>query len=361
MEPALAYDLDLDQERGLAERSAWRAAGSAVGSVVRGGASFLAELIGRIARGIKEMVPMVLAIGCQGPASDAPVVPPPPPAVAEVAKVHVAEPAAPVETGPRQLGHFNVTFYYVVGEEDVPARPRKKKQAPANDNQSQMVAKGAEAAGLAGAGSDKDKMLASTVGSAGLAGSAGSDAELIAAAPPEMVKLYGSGPGCEQIAETTREFADELTIQGTGKLRDGRVLNFWGRCDCPTSPCWKVTEQQWGLGGSGRPLQPFRTVAVDPKVVRIGSLLYIPLLEGRTMPGRPPWGGFVHDGCVVADDTGGAIRDHQIDFFVGRRGWFLGMSGHPGKGSWAHQIPVFDGSKICERKGRKVSRKTGSI
>jgi 3D (Asp-Asp-Asp) domain-containing protein len=371
MEPALAFDLDLDLERGPAEAGAVGPAGSAeaaAGSAVKGRASLLAELIGRIARGIKEMVPMVLAIGCRGPASDAPAVPPPPVVVAEVAKVRVPEePPAPVETGPRQIGHFNITFYYVVGEEDVPARPRKKKKEPANDNQGQMLAKGSGeggsevAKGEAGAGSDKDKTLASTVGSAGLAGSAGSDAELIAAAPPEMVTLYGSGPGCEQIAETTREFADELTIQGTGKLRDGRVLNIWGRCDCPSSPCWKVTEQQWGLGGSGRPLQPFRTVAVDPKVVRLGSLLYIPLLEGRTMPGRAPWGGFVHDGCVVADDTGGAIRDHQMDFFVGRRGWFLGMSGHPGKSSWAHHIPVFDGSKICERKGRKISRKTGSI
>ena len=29
--------------------------------------------------------------------------------------------------------------------------------------------------------------------------------------------------------------------------------------------------------------------------------------------------------------------------------------------AWARHVPVFDGSKICERKGRKVGRKTGSI
>ena len=122
-----------------------------------------------------------------------------------------------------------------------------------------------------------------------------------------------------------------------------------------------VRHQQWGTTGTGRPLQPFRTVAVDPKLIKLGSLLHIPLLEGRTMPGRAPWGGFVHDGCVIADDTGGAIRARKIDLFVGRRGWFLGMSGKPGRHSWAHQVPVFDGSKICERKGRKISRKAGAI
>ena len=109
------------------------------------------------------------------------------------------------------------------------------------------------------------------------------------------------------------------SLQGTGKLRDGRVLNIWGHCTCDHKPCFKVTENQWGTAGTGKPLQPFRTVAVDPKVVKLGSLLYVPLLEGRTMPGRAPWGGFVHDGCVVADDTGGGIDGNQLDLFVGRK------------------------------------------
>jgi hypothetical protein len=59
--------------------------------------------------------------------------------------------------------------------------------------------------------------------------------------------------------------------------------------------------------------------------------------------------------------TGGAVRNYHLDLFVGRRAWFLGVSDRPGRHSWAHQVPVFDGSKICERKGRKVSRKSGSI
>jgi 3D (Asp-Asp-Asp) domain-containing protein len=298
----------------------------------RGLLGLLSDLLGRIVRGIKGMAPIVFAMGCQSTATE----PTPRPAPEPAANVSVAEEPVVIpvpDAGPRPLGAFNITFYYVVGEDEMLARSNRKK-APANDNQA--------------------------AGSADSAG-AGSGTELAAATQPEMVTLYGHTAACEPIAETTREFAYELTIQGTGKLRDGRVVNVWGPCNCPRSPCWRVTEQQWGTAGTGRALHPFRTVAVDPKLVKLGSLLHIPLLEGRMMPGRPPWGGYVHDGCVVADDTGGAIRGRQIDLFVGRRGWFLGMSGRPGSHSWARQVPVFDGSKICERKGRRVSRKAGAI
>jgi 3D (Asp-Asp-Asp) domain-containing protein len=124
-----------------------------------------------------------------------------------------------------------------------------------------------------------------------------------------------------------------------------------------------VTRAQWGTAGSGKPLQPFRTVAVDPRVVKLGSLLYVPLLEGRTMPGRQPWGGYVHDGCVIADDTGGHIAGNRLDLFVGRKAYFvgLGMSGSQGLHAWARHVPVYDGTGICERKGRQVARKAAAI
>jgi 3D (Asp-Asp-Asp) domain-containing protein len=286
-------------------------------------------------RRIKGMAPLALAMGCQTELAPALETRPEP---VEAASVRPApEPVAPADESPRSLGKFKITFYYVVGEEEIVARPSRK-QPPSNDNLPVAAAE-------AGSGGDKDLVAAAPM----------------EAAPSEKVTLYAHGKGCKPIAETTREFVSQVRMQGTGKLRDGRLVNMWGRCKCPTSPCFTVVEQQWGIGGAGRPLQPFRSVAVDPKLIKLGSLLHVPLLEGRTMPGRPPWGGFVHDGCVIADDTGGAVKNHQLDLFVGRKGWFLGMSGSPGRHSWARQVPVFDGSKICERKGRKISRKSGAI
>jgi 3D (Asp-Asp-Asp) domain-containing protein len=301
----------------------------AVAAVVRSAASMLAEFLDRIVHGIR-CLPLVLGLGgagCQSTSETVDVAP----AVEPVpgATVPKAE-----DSGPRQLGQFTITFYYVVGEDEVAPKSRL---LAANDNR--------------GSG-----------GGVGGVGGVESDAELAAIAP-DLVTLYAGSSKCEPIAEVSKEFATQLAVQGTGKLHDGRVLNIWGPCNCKRSPCFQVTRAQWGTAGTGKPLQPFRTVAVDPKVVKLGSLLYVPLLEGRTMPGRQPWGGYVHDGCVIADDTGGHISGNRIDLFVGRKAYFvsLGPGSSGGSHAWARHVPIYDGSGICERKGRQITRKTGAI
>jgi 3D (Asp-Asp-Asp) domain-containing protein len=295
-----------------------------VGNLVKDGVGFLVDLIDRLFYRIKGIAPLAVAFGCTSEPIDVPAERPPIEVVAPK-----AEAPKPVEVKP--IGSFSITFYYVVTEEEVSA----KKPAPtvaANDNRS------------IGKGIDE------------------SDPELASITAPEQVTLFASKNGrCEPISEVSQDFASQLTLQGTGKLKDGRVLNIWGQCNCGHSPCFKVTAATWGTGGTGRQLQPFRTVAVDPKVIKLGSLLYVPLLEGKRMPGRAPWGGYIHDGCVVADDVGGGIKGAQLDLFVGRKGWFLGMSGRGGSHEWARQVPVFDGSKRCERNGRTITRRAGAI
>ena len=298
-----------------------------IAAVVRSGATVLVDLIDRIVHGIRLVAPLVLGVSCQSTNDVANVAPP----AVEVAPAP-KEPPPKEETGPRPLGKFTITFYYVVGEEEIAA---KSALVAANDN--------------------RENRTGAPVGDAR------ADKRELAAIAPDPVTLYAGGGKCEPIAEVSKDFATQLAVQGTGKLRDGRVLNIWGHCNCKRTPCFKVTQAQWGTAGTGRSLLPFRTVAVDPKVVKLGSLLYVPLLEGRTMPGRAPWGGFVHDGCVVADDTGGHIGGNRLDLFVGRRAYFLGISGSGGSHAWARHVPVFDGSGICERKGRRVARKTGAI
>jgi 3D (Asp-Asp-Asp) domain-containing protein len=306
---------------------------SAVTSALRDGASYLADLIARIVNGLKQIAPIAFGLAaCQSGQVDVPL---PPPAMPREMATPPIEPT-PSDAGPQPIGEFNITFYYMIGEEEVAAR---------------VAAKAAKAAKSAA----NDNHPASDEGG---------EVELATVQPPNMVTLFsakGGSTSCEPITDVTKDFASELELQGTGKLADGRVLNIEGHCRCEHSPCFKVTESQWGTAGTGKPLQPFRTVAVDPKVVKLGTLLYVPLLEGRTMPGRPPWGGFVHDGCVVADDTGGGIDGNQLDLFVGRKGYYLGLSGQEGSHSWARHAQVFDGEKICERRGRQVARKGGSI
>jgi membrane-bound lytic murein transglycosylase len=68
-----------------------------------------------------------------------------------------------------------------------------------------------------------------------------------------------------------------------------------------------------------RPLEPFRSIAVDRDVIAYGTALYVAELDGELVPGDAPWGDFVHDGCVLAADTGGGIVGMHVDWFVGLR------------------------------------------
>lgn len=56
--------------------------------------------------------------------------------------------------------------------------------------------------------------------------------------------------------------------------------------------------------GASLPLHPYASIAVDPKVIPLGSLVYIPAYQNDG-----------HGGWFVAQDTGGAIKRHHIDVY----------------------------------------------
>jgi 3D (Asp-Asp-Asp) domain-containing protein len=110
------------------------------------------------------------------------------------------------------------------------------------------------------------------------------------------------------------KFAWHLRMEGSGLLLDGRVLNTHGNCKFGLGKCFETLDpvrHPFGRGAGQRPLIPFKSVAVDPKVVPIGEPIYIPELDGILLPD-----GSVHDGCVRGDDTGGGIKKRKMDFFV---------------------------------------------
>ncbi|MEZ4402996.1 MAG: 3D domain-containing protein [Kofleriaceae bacterium] len=152
-------------------------------------------------------------------------------------------------------------------------------------------------------------------------------------------------PGCAALATVPRGFADSLAVEGTGRLRDGRLLNVDGPCGCPASPCFveAPADHAWGTGVMDRPLVPYRSIAVDPRVVPYGTTLWLAELDGVAVPGPAPWGGFVHDGCVVAADTGGAIVGQHLDWFVGERASYRTLDGTLGLAA----VTVHDGGARC--------------
>ena len=77
-----------------------------------------------------------------------------------------------------------------------------------------------------------------------------------------------------------------------------------------------VSKGPFGDGAGGFQVVPFRSVAVDTRLIPLGTVLYVPAARGTaiTLPsGRKA----VHDGYFFASDRGGGIRDNHIDVFAG--------------------------------------------
>ena len=114
-----------------------------------------------------------------------------------------------------------------------------------------------------------------------------------------------------------------------------------------TRSCYRELDRSqfpWGRGAYWKGqffwLQPFRSVAVDPAIVAIGSVVYVPDLAGYPLPD-----GTLSNGCVRAEDTGIAIQGRHLDWFVGQ----------PPDGSWLRtrppprQVTVFADSRRCTK------------
>jgi 3D (Asp-Asp-Asp) domain-containing protein len=141
---------------------------------------------------------------------------------------------------------------------------------------------------------------------------------------PGWVPVFGRD--CARVLTwVTEVFHSDLGLQGSGVLPDGRLLNFEQRCTCavPTQRgeriCYaelKRTDFPFGRGAQWKQqyfwLQPLRSAAVDPGVVPIGTVMYIPQLDGRTLQH-----GVGHNGCIRAEDTGRAIQGPHLDLFAG--------------------------------------------
>lgn len=152
---------------------------------------------------------------------------------------------------------------------------------------------------------------------------------------PQDVPIYDSS--CTEIARVRQEFHDSVCIEGSGILLDGTVINYASSCtsSCPSARqcagysyriCYSELDPDiypWGAGASSVALQPDFSIAVDTDpdtgFVPLGTVVYLEELDGVI----PPGGTEPHDGCMRADDVGGAIDGNHFDFFSGTRARWL--------------------------------------
>lgn len=127
---------------------------------------------------------------------------------------------------------------------------------------------------------------------------------------------------CEPIAKVPRSFHDAVCVQGSGSLKRGGTVSFAKR-DCPCAEVCPRTGQRicfdaldpktfpFGRGAAGKPITPLRSVAADTSVLPMGTVLYIPELDGVTGSDGPI------DGCFVVEDRGMRVVGEHVDIFAG--------------------------------------------
>mgnify|MGYP006285606699 FL=1 len=149
---------------------------------------------------------------------------------------------------------------------------------------------------------------------------------------PDDTTLYDAN--CNPIAQVPAEYSDDVCIEGSGVLEDGRVINYASTCSCgrvcPTGGiiCYSEldpVQYPWGMGSFGNPLEPLRSWAVDNDYIPAGTVIYAQEWDGVAIPSVDGLGGFIHDGCFRADDVGGWIQDDHFDFFAGTHGMYIAL------------------------------------
>jgi len=111
------------------------------------------------------------------------------------------------------------------------------------------------------------------------------------------------------IAMTSVRFRHDLIREGSGHLRDGRTVAYDRRLHGTNR--FRIVASAYGVGRLGCALVQYRTIAVDPRFVKLGTTISIPQLKGARLPD-----GTIHDGIFVANDRG-HFRGAHIDLFVG--------------------------------------------
>lgn len=108
--------------------------------------------------------------------------------------------------------------------------------------------------------------------------------------------------------QTVISRGSEYHIRVTEDMLDSPMSMVATAYDLSYASCKKErSHPQYGITRSGVRAKEFHTVAVDPKVIPLGSILYIEFPEDYSY----------RNGVYVAEDVGSAIKGNRIDVFFG--------------------------------------------
>lgn len=109
----------------------------------------------------------------------------------------------------------------------------------------------------------------------------------------------------EPVSEIVEKGTNNLIVTSRGNTSYRKVVTMTATAyDLSFESCGKYPgDKYYGLTASGTKVRP-GVVAVDPKVIPLGTKLYVKSLDGTK-----------DYGFAVAEDTGGAIKGNKIDLF----------------------------------------------
>jgi 3D (Asp-Asp-Asp) domain-containing protein len=119
--------------------------------------------------------------------------------------------------------------------------------------------------------------------------------------PSRSVPLYDASG--RLLGRFSSAFIRAFKTESAARLRDGRKISY-----LKLQNRAQVVDEF--LGNGGHTLVALKSVAVDPRVVPLGSRLYIPQASGVIVNGQPVTGVF------YAHDIGSAIKGKRIDIFL---------------------------------------------
>jgi 3D (Asp-Asp-Asp) domain-containing protein len=151
-------------------------------------------------------------------------------------------------------------------------------------------------------------------------------------------------------------------LEGSVKINFGegvtKVFNYRGKSAVHTVDCsafvsldlskskFMTSKSEFGEGTASYNLVPFRTIAADPSIFPLGTVLYIPKARGNKIVVGDKM--IIHDGYFFVADIGGAIKGVHIDVFIGikKKPLFFPWIGH--KASATFKIHVVNDPEITE-------------
>ena len=139
--------------------------------------------------------------------------------------------------------------------------------------------------------------------------------------------------------QTMKEFANRLPRpeERTVVLPDAAELNkledvlLTHYCICEKCCGKSASHPEYGITHSGRVAEPYKSVAVDPNIIPLGSTVWLVYEDGEIVECR-------------ADDTGGAIDGARIDLCVSSHSeaWELGIADITVYWKEANEMPYSD-------------------